>query len=386
MLPQFSQVVGAMLYIAGSGDHKTVSVYRLDGGDESVVTPVGTYGNFGVAAATITKEFYAVTLEEQTPSKPWVPSSDCGTCPAGSLCCKDNQGGSGACYGVDKCSEMHGGVTESGATFIIDVANKKLHQHFNSSLCWSLAPFAPSSGKLLCVEQTDCPNSTVPCGNNALTTIDLSSQPPGKPETIGAFPKGLIAYVPCAAFDPHTGSAGTYYVGLNSFGHGNSSIFGMDVSTGKITSIAPLYTPGGPLIHTFAYDTASKTAYVLVQVLSGDRNDYASSYLYDTTSTSRPRVRAVDGPRVNATARIGTFDLTTAKVTLIGEADPALQAYFQFNLAAMGGGGIFYITAFKGDPKQATLCLVGIDTKSGKVVSEHQRDGNFVDLAWWEGA
>lgn len=45
----------------------------------------------------------------QPPPASWVPSTDCGACGDGTLCCKDPAQGEGACYKVADCSAIHDG-------------------------------------------------------------------------------------------------------------------------------------------------------------------------------------------------------------------------------------------------------------------------------------
>ena len=55
-------------------------------------------------------------------SKPMVPDDHCGTCPSGSLCCKDPDAKSGYCLGVKSCSQIHGGPPDGKRAAAWDAA------------------------------------------------------------------------------------------------------------------------------------------------------------------------------------------------------------------------------------------------------------------------
>lgn len=388
---------GSMLYIgATSVEPFRLGLFELDltSLKETVVTAdLGggktTLGSFGVTGATVmtgaesgSGDQYAVALQSSVPSDPWMPADDCGTeCKGGAKCCKSSKVASGACFRVDSCSDQSGGSKSRGVTLGVDLGGSSSKGQVawlkNTSQCWALAadktvrlppacsrrtpptctPHPPTSfhgqaGSLLCVEEENCANSSIPCGNNFLHRLDVSS---GKEETIGTFPPGDVAAVFAVTMDS---SSGIFYVGLDVY-EKPFTLYGMDTSSGKIVSTAQgSYTS---MLHTLAYDPKADGIFGVASVHTGP---------------------ASGGNWSLAFGKVSPADLSLTKIAV---KPGVLEKYFQVNFG-VAAPGVHYFNAFR---KDNSLWLVGLDTSSGEVVLEHQRtppagvgNPNFVDMAW----
>jgi len=234
---------GGVFYVSQLvADQHSIGLGRLDLDSLSttIVATARDVRTFGLQAATVENGVYTTTLSRSALINPWIPGQCDDPC-ANSSCCRDpnpSRHSSGYCLRVNNCSEINDGRGLGGATKRFNVTSGAEAAHYEGSLCWAIATDVARPGEILCVSDVNSGDPEVPWAQNRLLRFNLTS---GVEAVVGRFPPDGVDMALLSAYDASTS---TMYVGLNATAtpasRGNATLFGMDTTTGRIVSAAPL--------------------------------------------------------------------------------------------------------------------------------------------------